>query len=216
MRLKRRRHDAPGPGPPDPHHVSNIVLTTDVLRTWLEVMKDGVDIFPPLKSSVGLALALWNLADSVSASKDQVEALAFRASSILNAMHNALSASPSISAELPPLVLEPILQFEAVLTDSQRTLERMSGDGWRRRLLHLRQNKSLLDRLAANLQSAHDAFTVAMQSTQAVYLARVNHTTGAMDDKLSTVSESLNTANVELTQLRRQVHFLQLSIVFLG
>ncbi|KAJ7055041.1 hypothetical protein C8F01DRAFT_1160803 [Mycena amicta] len=205
----------PGRPPDPPWSPPTLKTVLDGTRIALELLKESTDAFPPLKSGVGAVLGLWSLAERVDSTSNQVTTLASRASSTLLAMNDALTAHADIAPLLlgSPLVLKPIDQFFAAVNDIHSSVEAMPMEG--KRLRNLRQNEETLAKLAAGLDDAHEAFTVGMHIAQAIYTVKVHDTTTQIASNMSDVSASLGIVTVELTKLRTQVQYLQLTVVFL-
>ncbi|KAJ7207609.1 hypothetical protein GGX14DRAFT_455855 [Mycena pura] len=104
--------------------VSKTAIATDALRTSLELMRESADTCPPLKSAIGLVVALCSVADRVAASDESAQALAWRAATILDTMHRSLDPDTIDTTMLSPVVLHHILHFERVLTELHATMER--------------------------------------------------------------------------------------------
>ncbi|KAJ6603464.1 hypothetical protein DFH09DRAFT_394036 [Mycena vulgaris] len=194
------------------------LLTLDAVRTSLEVVKESSDVFPPLKSALGAVIALCALADRISASDANAEALAWRAVTILDTIYN--SVNPTDPGNVPPQLLHNIEQFERLLTTIYTAMDSIARIGRIRRVLNLRQTESELAKFAARLDSAAETFAIGTMTLQSVSLARIQDAV----ETVTVISSGLEQSNAQLcgqilvlqVQLRRQIRVLQLTAVFLA
>ncbi|KAJ7479619.1 hypothetical protein FB451DRAFT_1239417 [Mycena latifolia] len=141
-----------------------LALSSDAIRTSLNLLKEAADVFPPLKSAAGGVLAVWDLADRVSASDENAQALAWRVVGILDAIYNAVGGGTS---PIPPSMLADIVKFEALLRDISTAMEEQLKQGRLRRVLHLRKREGRLARFTSRLDAASEAFKLAVEKIQA-------------------------------------------------
>ncbi|KAJ6614028.1 hypothetical protein B0H10DRAFT_2046656 [Mycena sp. CBHHK59/15] len=159
-RLKALRRSGPSPcslntESPDP---SSMTLTSDAILTSLNLLKESADVFPPLKSVVGGVIAVWNLAERVAALDEEAQKLAWRAITILDIIYNAVGDAHPQS--LSPHILQSILDFERLLNDLHKAMDRIAKRGRIHRLLHLRRTENQLASFNLRLNSMAEAFTV--------------------------------------------------------
>nr|GAT57915.1 predicted protein [Mycena chlorophos] len=216
-RLLRRSAGGLRPPDPPPEHPSRTVLALDGLRTTLQVLKESSDIFPPLKSSVSGVLSLWDLVERLDSVNGDVAALASRASSILLAMNCAAGADPQTANLLlnSPEVLRPIDTLNSAILGIGDVLANLPSKGVKR-LKYLRQNELRLVALKDELVAAQEAFIVGMHTVQSLQTAKMADTTTSIASNISDVNASLSVVTGEITKLRTQVHFLQVTVVFLA
>ncbi|KAJ7479684.1 hypothetical protein FB451DRAFT_163858 [Mycena latifolia] len=136
---------------------TTLALSSDAIRTSLNLLKEAADVFPPLKSAAGGVLAVWDLADRVSASDENAQALAWRAVGILDAIYNAVGGGTS---PIPPSMLADIVKFEALLREISTAMNEQLKQGRLRRVLHLRKRESGLARFTSRLDAASEAFKI--------------------------------------------------------
>jgi len=159
MLRKRRR---PGKDPPHaPPGVGIIdrspkLSAADGLNTSLRALKESPDAFPPLKSVVGGALAIYDIAQRVSRSKRTAKDLADRTIQTLYILAENVPDATAIS----PDMLNNISRFEVVLNDLHAALERLALQGRWKRLFHLNSNEGELDVFKQRLEVACQAFTI--------------------------------------------------------
>ncbi|KAJ7479683.1 hypothetical protein FB451DRAFT_1365419 [Mycena latifolia] len=134
-----------------------LTLSSDAIRTSLNLLKEAADVLPPLKSAAGGVLAVWDLADRVSASDENAQALAWRAVGILDAIYNAVGGGTS---PIPPSMLADIVKFEVLLRKISIAMEEQLKQGRLRRVLHLRIRESRLARFTSRLDAASEAFKI--------------------------------------------------------
>ncbi|KAJ6476066.1 hypothetical protein DFH09DRAFT_1293207 [Mycena vulgaris] len=157
----RERHKgraAPVPPPLDNTAPSFLALSSDSIRTSLDILRDSADVFPPLKSAVGGVLAVWNLADRVSMSDDNARALAWHTVGILDVIYNAVGGVNS--ASISPGMLQEIVKFEQLLHEISAAMEGQLKAGRFRRILHLRRHESQLAGFSSRLDAASEAFKI--------------------------------------------------------
>ncbi|KAJ6521653.1 concanavalin A-like lectin/glucanase domain-containing protein [Mycena vulgaris] len=163
MNLRPRgRHKgraAPVPPPFDNTAPSFLALSSDSIRTSLNILRDSADVFPPLKSAVVGVLAVWDLADRVSTSDENARALAWRAVGILDAIYNAVGGANSVS--ISPGMLQEILKFKQLLGEISAAMEgQLKAARSFRRVLHLRRHESQLAKFTSRLDAASEAFKI--------------------------------------------------------
>ncbi|KAJ7479673.1 hypothetical protein FB451DRAFT_1448858 [Mycena latifolia] len=137
---------------------TTLALSSDAIRTAVDFVKEVADVFPPLKSVAGGVVAVWDLADRISSSDDDAQALAQRAVGIMKAIENALRGRTSpISSSMQA----DIDKFEALLREISAAMEKqLKQRGGLCRMLHLRRREGRLARFTARLDAASEAFNI--------------------------------------------------------
>ncbi|KAJ6522791.1 hypothetical protein DFH09DRAFT_1421460 [Mycena vulgaris] len=171
-RGRHRGRAAPMP-PPAPGSTAApfLALSSDSIRASLHLLRDSADVFPPLKSAVGGVLAVWDLADRVSTSDDNAQALAWRAVGILDAIYNAVGGADSGSVS--PGMLQEILKFEQLLREISAAMKGQLKAGRFRRVLHLRRHESQLAGFTSRLDAAAEAFKIGSSTRVELVVNRV-------------------------------------------
>ncbi|KAF7306206.1 hypothetical protein MIND_00411100 [Mycena indigotica] len=187
---------------------TKLSLTVDAFRTLLEVLKEAADVCPPLKSSVGLILAIGDVFERAGDCTSRAAALALHAARVVNTMYESIGMDPP---PLPKSVLLHLVRFEEVLTQVQQVFDSIARQGSLKRITHGRRNKTLLGQLEQELIAAERVFMVGLITSQAVQTATPR---ALRDSDKSDPSPPLPHAQ-EIARLHTQVHYLQLSVVFL-
>ncbi|KAJ7841103.1 hypothetical protein B0H14DRAFT_2587114 [Mycena olivaceomarginata] len=128
-----------------------------------------------------------SLPQRVEASAVDAEMLAWRAFTILDEMYN--SVGDTNPDTLPLQLLHSIFRFEQVLNEICDEMKCITTKGTMDRLLRLSRNESQLAKFTAKLDSAAQAFTIGLISSQNITLAFAV-------DKFSTMSSSVEQSHV--------------------
>ncbi|KAJ7900535.1 hypothetical protein B0H13DRAFT_2275335 [Mycena leptocephala] len=215
----RHRGWAPAPVADSSSAPPLLAVPSEAIRTALALLKESTDVFPPLKSAVGGVLAVWDLADRISASDENAQLLAWRLVGILDTIYNAVTAEASA---ISPGMLQDILKFEELLREISTAMAAQLKPGRFRRVLRLRKDESRLARFTSRLDAASEAFKIrsstrvelTMQKMQADFSSTasvIEHTNVAVE-KIQALTSVLEQANI---RLRGEVHVLR-SIVLFG
>ncbi|KAJ6611960.1 hypothetical protein B0H10DRAFT_2054175 [Mycena sp. CBHHK59/15] len=174
-------------------------LTSDAILTSLNLLKDPADAFPPLKSVVGGVIAVWNLAERVAALDEEAQKLAWRAITILDTIYNAVGDADPQS--LSPHVLQSILDFECLLNDLHKAMDRIAK---RRihRLLYLRRTENQLASFNLRLDSMAETFTIGT-------LAHVGLAVDKMDVSMQKLSAELSSATDVCVAMKKSNIYLR-------
>ncbi|KAJ7051564.1 hypothetical protein C8F01DRAFT_1174238 [Mycena amicta] len=127
---------------------------SDIALTSLTALRESADAFPPLKSTVGGFLALWNTIERVKTSKQNAKALRLRAYKVLEALTDAVP-DPS---NIPPSMLMSIQRFNDVLIEAVNAMEPLTK---RRSLLSLNRDEATLELFNRRLDESFQTFTIA-------------------------------------------------------
>ncbi|KAJ7689721.1 hypothetical protein B0H17DRAFT_1066115 [Mycena rosella] len=205
-------------------------LSSDALRESLTLLKDSTDVFPPLKSAVGGVLAVWDLAERVSASDENAQALARRAVGILDVIYKAVGGAGPVSPEL----LQEMVKFEELLREISAAMEEYLKAGRVRRVLYLRKQESRLTQFTARLDVAAEAFKIGSSTRTELASTRIESTSTRIESTsiriestssrvelaLENLQADMVTLAVGLEQsnirLRGEVKFLSQTIVLFG
>ncbi|KAJ7479722.1 hypothetical protein FB451DRAFT_1239684 [Mycena latifolia] len=195
-----------------------LALSSDAVRTSLNLLKEAADVFPPLKSAAGGVLAVWDLADRVSASDENAQALAWRAVGILDAIYNAVGGGTS---PIPPSMLADIVKFEHLLRDISTAMEEQLKQGRLRRVLHLRKRESRLARFTSRLDAASEAFKIGASTRVELASTRIELAVEKIQEDVSaTAADVLSTAALVVVleqsniRLRGEVQVLRTVVLF--
>ncbi|KAJ7689717.1 hypothetical protein B0H17DRAFT_1202169 [Mycena rosella] len=174
---------APSSGPPF------AALASDAIRESLSLLKDSTDAFPPLKSAVGGVLAVWDLAERISASDENAQGLARRAVGILDAIYNAVGGG---AGPVSPEILQEMQKFEELLREISTAMKGHLKAGRLRRVLHLRRQESRLAQFTARLDAAAEAFKIGSSARTELMSTRIDSTSTRIEST-STRIESTST-----------------------
>ncbi|KAJ7192679.1 hypothetical protein GGX14DRAFT_479842, partial [Mycena pura] len=194
------------------------VESSDAIRTALTLLKESTDVFTPLKSVVGGVLAVWDLAERISAADENAQALAWRLVGILDAIYNAVGAGGSA---ISPGMLQDILNFEELLREISMAMAAQLKPGRFRRMLRLRKHESRLTRFTSRVDTAFEAFKIGSSTRIELTMQKVQgdlssaasvieHTNVAVE-KIQTLTRELAQANI---RLRGEVHILRSVVLF--
>ncbi|KAJ7689722.1 hypothetical protein B0H17DRAFT_1066122 [Mycena rosella] len=194
-------------------------LSSDAIRESLSLLKDSADAFPPLKSAVGGVLAVWDLAERVSASDENAQALAHRVTGILDTISKSVGKTGSVSPEMQ----REIDKFNALLDEISAAMKGHLKAGRLRRVLHLRRQESRLAQFTARLDAAAEAFKIGSSARTELASARIESTSTRVElalEKIQANVSSTVTLAISLEQsnirLRGEVKVLrQTQTVFL-
>ncbi|KAJ6545523.1 hypothetical protein B0H19DRAFT_1167900 [Mycena capillaripes] len=195
-----------------------IALSSDAIRTALTLLRESTDVFPPLKSAVGGVLAVWDLADRISASDENAQALAWRLVGILDTIYNAVGGGVNA---VSPRMLQDILKFEELLHEISTAMAAKLKQGRFHGVLRLRKHESQLARFTSRLDAASEAFKIGsstrveltMQKIQADLSSTasvIEHTNVAVE-KIQALTSVLEQTNI---RLRGEVHILRTVVLF--
>ncbi|KAJ7782215.1 hypothetical protein DFH07DRAFT_789859 [Mycena maculata] len=169
-RAKRKPRTSPTTREPRPSHA-----LPDVLWTSIQALKESADAFPPLKSAVGGAIAVCDIAERAKHSKSDACEIALRTKAILDAVADAV---PDVLA-IPPPMLQSIERFTVLLADIQCRIEVIALADGLSRLVHLNRNERVLRDIKAQLDDAYQDFLTAsalrLEVQQAQLTARQAH-----------------------------------------
>ncbi|KAJ7689719.1 hypothetical protein B0H17DRAFT_1066111 [Mycena rosella] len=186
-------------------------LTSDAIRESLSLLKDSADAFPPLKSAVGGVLAVWDLAERVSASDENAQVLARRAVGILDVIYNAVGGG---AGPVSPEMLQEMLKFEQLLREVSAAMEEHLKAGRLRRVLHLRRQESRLAQFTARLDAAAEAFKIGSSTRTESTSTRIASTSARIESTSTRVELALE--KIQADVLRGEVKVLrQTQTVFL-
>ncbi|KAJ7027554.1 hypothetical protein C8F04DRAFT_1122374 [Mycena alexandri] len=122
----------------------------DILSTSLRALKESADAFPPLKSTVGAVLSVWDIAERAKHSKADAHDIALRAEAILHVVADAVPDPSSI----PQPMLQSIKSFVTLLDDVQIRMNAITSTGRLSRVLHLNHNERELQTIKTQLDDA--------------------------------------------------------------
>ncbi|KAJ7266380.1 hypothetical protein B0H12DRAFT_159313 [Mycena haematopus] len=213
----RRRHKRPAatvhPEHQDDAPATFLALSSDAIWMFLVALRESTDVFPPLKSAVGAVLAVWDLADRISAYDKHAQALAWRAASILYAMNSATRARSA--GPISQGMLDAVLQFEGILCEICAAMEHEAQLklGPLRRVLGLQRRESRLVRFSAQLDAASDAFKIGCAARVEVAVAKIQADVAiiATSRDASSLALQLEQSN---TRLRGEVRVLRIVVLF--
>ncbi|KAJ6521658.1 hypothetical protein DFH09DRAFT_1331075 [Mycena vulgaris] len=211
----RGRHKgraAPVPPPFDNTAPSFLALSSDSIRTSLNILRDSADVFPPLKSAVGGVLAVWDLADRVSTSDENARALAWRAVGILDAIYNAVGGADS--ASISPGMLQEILKFEQLLREISAAMEGQLKAGRFRRVLHLRRHESQLAGFTSRLDASSEAFKIGSSTRVELVVNRVELRVDEIQADTSATAALAVVFEKSIIRLHGEVQFLRTVVLF--
>jgi len=120
-------------------------------------LKESADAFPPLKSAVGGAIAICDIAERAKHSKSDARAVALRTKEIMDLVADAVPDGYNIS---PPMLLS-IQRFSVLLDEIRCSMEVIALTGGISRVVHLNRNERLLLRIKTRLDDAYRDFLAA-------------------------------------------------------
>ncbi|KAJ7754334.1 hypothetical protein DFH07DRAFT_773734 [Mycena maculata] len=151
-----------------------LALTSDTIRTSLDLLNKSADACPLLKSAG--VLAVWDLVNAsnlcslpicneglidpgqhVSASDENAQVLAWHAVGILDAIYNVVEEGTRC---IPPGMFPETLKFEALLLKIRAAMEAQLKPGWACHVLRLRRHESGLARFTSRPDAASEAFKI--------------------------------------------------------
>jgi len=187
----------------------------DILRTSLLALRESADACPPLKSAVGGAVALWDIAERSKHAKNDARDIAFRTNEIMESICDAV---PDVSKISPPL-LGKIADLALVLEDIRCDMETITSTGGIARFTRLNRNERVLQSIRARLdEKTHDFATgsllrqeiqqaqMAVKQTQ--FISQQNETHREVEN----INNKMNAFGTELALIRTYCGF----IVFFG
>ncbi|KAJ7689728.1 hypothetical protein B0H17DRAFT_632610 [Mycena rosella] len=195
----RPRGRRKGPVAPLAAHSSGppfTALSSDAIRESLSLLKDSADAFPPLKSAVGGVLAIWDLVERVSASDENAQALAHRATGILDTISKSVGRTGSVSSEMR----REIDNFNVLLAEISAAMEGHLKTGRLRRVLHLRRQESRLARFTARLDAAAEAFKIGSSARTELMSTRIESTSTRIESTSTRIAST--SARIESTSSR--------------
>ncbi|KAJ6463155.1 hypothetical protein C8R47DRAFT_84225 [Mycena vitilis] len=134
-----------------------VAALPDALSTTLNALKESTDVFPPLKSAVGAAIAVWDIAMRVKHSKADARAIALRTEEVIGVMAAAVADANG----LPPAMLLSIERFTLLLDEIRGTMEGLAHSGRVSRAIHLNRNERTVRDIKTRLEDAYRDFLVA-------------------------------------------------------
>ncbi|KAJ7479685.1 hypothetical protein FB451DRAFT_163871 [Mycena latifolia] len=188
-----------------------LALSSDAIRTAINLVKEAADVFPPLKSVAGGVLAVWDLADRVSASNDNAQALAWRVVGILDAIYNAVGGGTS---PMPPSMLANIVKFEKLLREISTAMEEQLKQGRLRRVLHLRKRESRLTRFTSRLDAASEAFKIRSSTRVELAVEKIQADMSATAADMSSTAALVVVVEQSNIRLRGEVQVLRTVVLF--
>ncbi|KAJ6550991.1 hypothetical protein DFH09DRAFT_1086298 [Mycena vulgaris] len=145
---------------------------SDVVWTFLLVLKESADAFPPLKSAVAGVVAVCDIAERAKHSKADARDMALRTKVILDVIAEAV---PDGSA-IPPPMLASIERFTTLLDEIQQGIRAQLDDVYR----------DFVTASALRLEIQHARLTVEQKHTQ-LRIGKVAATTDVLVLEVSRV-----------------------------
>ncbi|KAF8186523.1 hypothetical protein K438DRAFT_1973326 [Mycena galopus ATCC 62051] len=133
-------------------------------------LKESADAFPPLKSAIGGAIALFEITERTKHSKSDALAIALRVKEIVDVVADAVPDGSDIS----PSMSDSIYRFSVLLDEIRCALEEIFLAGSLSRAIRLNRNESQLLSFKTKLDDAYRDFLAAstlrleVQQTQLV------------------------------------------------
>ncbi|KAJ7740457.1 hypothetical protein DFH07DRAFT_965345 [Mycena maculata] len=203
---------------PSPFRALAPDVIRDAIQIFIHLLNKSADACPPLKSAAGGVLAVWDLADRVSASDGNAQVLAWRALDILDTIYNAVGDG---SHRIPPGMLPEIQKFEKLLLEISAAMEAQLKPGWARRVLHLRRHESELARFTSRLIAVSEAFKIGSSARVELAVDKIQGSSTRVElavvkiqaDVSSTAALAgiLEQSNI---RLRTEVHVLRTVVLF--
>ncbi|KAJ7061254.1 hypothetical protein C8F01DRAFT_1369463 [Mycena amicta] len=178
--------------PQSPKPCLSLLGMPDIALTSLTALRESSDAFPPLKSTVGGVLALWNIVERVKTSKKKAKALRRRACEVLEALTDAVP-DPS---NIPPSLLVSIQRFNDVLIEAVNAMEPLTKQ---RRLLSLNRDEAILDSFNRRLDESFQTFTIAANISLIAGQTRVETQLLATETDASVAHQTLKNTLTTLT-----------------
>ncbi|KAJ7281591.1 hypothetical protein C8J57DRAFT_78865 [Mycena rebaudengoi] len=176
---------------------------TDILRTSLLALKESADAFPPLKSTVGGVIALWDIAEA------DAWDIAHRTQTILDVVAEAV---PDGSA-IPAPMLESIEHFTVLLDEIRKDMEKIALRRGLSRVTSLNRDERALADMKNRLDEAYRDLTVASVLRLEMKQEQMHSTLIGMNDNVEKVS---SVANDKLAPQISSILFYSRLIVFLA
>ncbi|KAJ6535991.1 hypothetical protein DFH09DRAFT_1179296, partial [Mycena vulgaris] len=123
----------------------------DVLSTSMHALKESADFNPLLKSTVGAALAVWDIAERAKRSKADARNIALRTEAILKVVADAVP----VGSKVPPPMVQSIERFTVQLDGVWRRMDKMALTSRFSRVIHLNSNEGVLSAIKAELDDAY-------------------------------------------------------------
>ncbi|KAJ7155035.1 hypothetical protein C8R46DRAFT_1116870 [Mycena filopes] len=165
----------------------------DLLWTSLTALKTSADAFPPLKGVVGAVVAVLEISQRVTHSKQEAHQLARRAVKLLETLADAI---PDPNA-IPDPMLASIARFESVLKEIEMEMLQLVNRGPWGRLKHLNRNEGSLRKFHTRLDEAYHEFLISA-------VVRVEASTNQVQLHIGHASAVFTTMhNTEILLLRR-------------
>ncbi|KAJ7689726.1 hypothetical protein B0H17DRAFT_1134861 [Mycena rosella] len=147
-------------------------LSSDAIRESLSLLKDSADAFPLLKPAVGGVLAVWDLAERVSASDENAQALARRAVGIFDVIYKAVGGGAGpVSQEM----LQEMLKFKEYAQESR------------------------LAQFTASLDAAAEAFRIGSSTRTELMSTRIESTSTGIESTSTRVERALEKIQADVS-----------------
>ncbi|KAJ7187856.1 hypothetical protein C8R46DRAFT_3041 [Mycena filopes] len=143
--------------PPPPTALRVPKALPDLLSTSLLALKESADAFPPLKSTVGGVVALWDIAKRAKRCKSDAADIAQRTEDIVCLIADAVPDPMAI----PGPMLKSIEGFTYLLAEICATMEKIVLARWVPRVIYLNSTERTLQEIKSRLDDAYRDFQTA-------------------------------------------------------
>jgi len=191
LRFRRRK-------PPERQSTTSTLQNATLIT--LTALKESSDAFPPLKSTVGGVVHIWELCRKVKSNQAECLALWSRVMEILNMIADAVPDGTRI----PPDLLVRIENFTCVLDDIQTFMESLRHRKYLNRLLRHKEDEGRLNDLNRQLDDAFRSFSLISSMKIEMIVSSLEESGKALGNRLDVLSDSVKCGHEDAMALIRQ------------